>query len=455
MQLTHAAPRARLGPPALAMAMALAVIGLLAMPVSGQAARANAREAVAMASAGWHGRAIQNPLPRPRLVRTSWPKGWSAGPVEQGTGYVRPGGSRRVRDVQRRLIQLGYRPGPVDGLFGPRTRAATRWFQFKHGLATTGRVTLSTLTVLKARSEHKPLRTKPRRSTSDTVAPLQTPTPVPVATADESNPWILALLLLLLALGLGVIAGLLGPELRRLRRPPTPQPAAPALNPAAAAPVPAAPRRPRPTNHRPPPVLGYATVDSDGQEADTATAALALRCTHRGWSLIEVIHDGRQPGRRLAERPGLVYAIREIRSGTAKGLVVARLRDFTARIGDLATLLRWLGEANAFLGAADHELDTSTRAGKATARAVIDLGGWERQRITQRTREDLASGRFTPRGNHQRADLTQQIAAMHERGISLRAITDALNLTGIGVQPGQTRWQTADVKAATEERHRS
>ena len=65
-----------------------------------------------------------------------------------------------------------------------------------------------------------------------------------------------------------------------------------------------------------------------------------------------------------------MYALREIRSGTANGLVVARLRDFTTRIADLATLLRWLGEADAFLGAADHELDTSTRAGKATAKAV-------------------------------------------------------------------------------------
>jgi peptidoglycan hydrolase-like protein with peptidoglycan-binding domain len=437
--------------------MALAVIGLLAMPVSSQAARANARDAVAMASAGWHGRAIQNPRPRPRLVRTIWPKGWAAGPVRPGTGYVRPGGSERVRELQRRLIQLGYRPGPVDGLFGPRTRAATLWFQFKHGLTTTGRVGRSTLAVLQARSDHKPLRTKPRvrRPSSDAVAPLRTPTPAPVGAGDESNPIVLVLLLLVLALGLGVIAGLLGPELRSALRPTTTPPAAPALDPPPAAPLPAAPRRPRPATRKAPPVLGYAAVDSDAQEADTATAALALRCAHRGWSLVEVIHDGKQPGRRLAERQGLVYAVREIRSGTANGLVVARLRDFTSRIADLATLLQWLAEADAFLGAADHELDTSTRGGKATARAIIDLGGWERQRITQRTREDLASGRFTPRSSPPRTDLTRQIAAMHERGISLRAITDALNLAGIATPPGHTRWQTADVKAATEERYRT
>ena len=209
------------------------------------------------------------------------------------------------------------------------------------------------------------------------------------------------------------------------------------------------------TTRQAPPVLGYAAVESEGEAADSATAAIALRCARRGWSLVEVIHDGKQPGRRLTERPGLAYAIKEIRSGTASGLVVARLRDFTARIADLETLLRWLGEANGFLGAADHELDTSTRSGKATARAVIDLGEWERRRISQRTREDLASGRFTPRNGLPRADLSRQIAAMHERGISLRAITDALNLAEIGSPPGPSGWQTADVKAATEERHRT
>ena len=198
-------------------------------------------------------------------------------------------------------------------------------------------------------------------------------------------------------------------------------------------------------------MLGYAAVGENDHEADRATAAVALRCADSGWSLVEVIHEGKQPSRRIADRPGLVYALREIRTGTAGGLVVAQLSDFTARLGDLATLLRWLSEANAFLGAADHELDTSTRAGKATARAVIDLGGWERQRITERTRADLAYGRFTPQSNSHHAQLNQQLAAMHDRGLSLRAITDALNLAGFPGPSGRGHWQPADVKSATTE----
>jgi peptidoglycan hydrolase-like protein with peptidoglycan-binding domain len=396
MQLTYAAPRARLGPPLLALA--LAALGLLAVPAPGYAA-----EAPAMASAGWHGRAIQDPRPRPRLVRTAWPEGWSAGPVALGTGFVRPGGSDRVRDVQRRLVQLGYRPGPVDGLFGPRTRAAVRWFQYKHGLATAGGVNRSTLAVLHARSDHEPLRTerRPRQPETAEAAPAATPKPAP-APADSGSDYTVILLVLLLAVGLGVLTGLLGPELRRALRTVPNEPQAPA-------------------------VLGYAT----GEHANAAAEAIARRCADCGWSLVEVVQDGNRPDRRLAERRGLVYALSELRKGTARGLVVGRLRDVAPRIADLATLLHRLEEANAFLAAADHDLDTSTEAGRATARAIVELGAWER--------ENLAGGRFPPRAAHSPADLAEQLAAMLERGIPPRAVTDALVLAGLAADSTTAR----------------
>jgi DNA invertase Pin-like site-specific DNA recombinase len=253
-------------------------------------------------------------------------------------------------------------------------------------------------------------------------------------------------LMILLALGLGLLVSMLVPELRRVRR--TPESAS-------AEPVPPTPRRPPASHHTAARVLGYAVVEPDGDEADTATAALALRCAHRGLSLTEVVHDRRDPGRPLGELPGLRYALDTIRSRAAAGLVVARLRDFADRTIDLATLLTWLDEADAFLCAADHELDTSTRAGRGTAAAIIELGRWERRRLTERTRADPARGRFAPVRGATRADLTREIAAMHERGLSFGAIADALNLVGFPGPPQHGRWETPDVKAAIEERARS
>src|SRR6185436_17585324 len=86
------------------------------------------------ASAGWHGREIRDPLPqRVGDAVARFPRGWSAGNVGRGSGFASLNGSRRVREVQRRLHRRGYRPGAVDGRFGPRTRAAVMWFQTKHG----------------------------------------------------------------------------------------------------------------------------------------------------------------------------------------------------------------------------------------------------------------------------------------------------------------------------------
>jgi DNA invertase Pin-like site-specific DNA recombinase len=292
------------------------------------------------------------------------------------------------------------------------------------------------------------------------VTPAPTPEAAPTVGDDLSVTWLIAGLLILLALVLGALTSLVVPELRRLWKVPAspaakPAPALPQPKPAPAPAAALAPRRPQAQSRPAPRVLGYATVNGQDQGRDTATASVALLCNYRGWSLLEVVHDHRDPARSLTDRPGLMYAVNALRGGEPSGLVVAHLRDFTNRIADLATLLKWLDEADAFLGAADHELDTSTRAGKSTAAAIIELGLWERRRIADRTRADLVRGRFTPNGGPTDVEIAHQIAAMNGRGLSLRAIADALNIAGIPGPYGHSRWQPTHVKAATEERNRA
>ncbi|MCC6877812.1 MAG: peptidoglycan-binding protein [Sandaracinaceae bacterium] len=43
-----------------------------------------------------------------------------------------------IRDTQHRLHNLGFDPGPIDGLYGHRTRAALAVFQAEHDLDVTG-----------------------------------------------------------------------------------------------------------------------------------------------------------------------------------------------------------------------------------------------------------------------------------------------------------------------------
>jgi peptidoglycan hydrolase-like protein with peptidoglycan-binding domain len=87
---------------------------------------------------------------------TSWasyhPSGWSAGSVARGTGYTRPGASRRVREVQRRLDRLGYPTGKVDGFFGPITDGAVHQYQRENALQADGIVGPRTLHDLRTRT---------------------------------------------------------------------------------------------------------------------------------------------------------------------------------------------------------------------------------------------------------------------------------------------------------------
>ena len=58
-----------------------------------------------------------------------------------------------VASVQTRLIELGYAPGKVDGIIGPRTMAAIKAYQGDNALAVDGQVTDDLLVQLQVKSD--------------------------------------------------------------------------------------------------------------------------------------------------------------------------------------------------------------------------------------------------------------------------------------------------------------
>lgn len=57
-----------------------------------------------------------------------------------------------VKDVQARLSDLGYDPGPADGQMGPKTRNAIRAYQKDEGLRADGQITASLVKRIRADS---------------------------------------------------------------------------------------------------------------------------------------------------------------------------------------------------------------------------------------------------------------------------------------------------------------
>ncbi len=94
--------------------------------------------------------------------------------------------SPQIRTVQSELKALGYQPGPIDGLWGGKTRRALKKFQKDQGLPVTGRldeVTLARLHALAAPQKAEEPATVPSEA-PETPGPAQPSVPAPDIAAE-------------------------------------------------------------------------------------------------------------------------------------------------------------------------------------------------------------------------------------------------------------------------------
>lgn len=85
-----------------------------------------------------------------------------------------------VADVQGKLAELGYKPGPVDGIPGPATQAAIRHYQKDAGLPADGKVSETLVARLR--------QPAPPRSKIARPEPPRQADPVPPPKADSEPP---------------------------------------------------------------------------------------------------------------------------------------------------------------------------------------------------------------------------------------------------------------------------
>jgi DNA invertase Pin-like site-specific DNA recombinase len=199
--------------------------------------------------------------------------------------------------------------------------------------------------------------------------------------------------------------------------------------------------------------IGYVCVPSpaDGHLRGQSTA-IEHACQDRGLALSSIVHD--VDGAGVDHRPALAWALEQLAAQKAEVLIVSRLRDLSSNVANLAPLLRWFDSERRTLIALDLELDTSTEAGRRAAVAIVGVGGWEHERISERTRRGLeaARSRGGAQGRTAVADipeLQERIARMREEGMTLQAIADTLNAEGVPTLRGGAMWRPSSVQRAT------
>jgi DNA invertase Pin-like site-specific DNA recombinase len=205
------------------------------------------------------------------------------------------------------------------------------------------------------------------------------------------------------------------------------------------------------------PVVGYATVSGPGGagsvELKEQAEMIECECERLGLELIEVVAEREPVKRKGAERPGLAYALGRISTREARGLVVTELSRLAGSAADLGVIIEWLGRSNARLVAAAHSLDTEEEGGQLAADLLVEISAWERQRLSERTRNGLQAARLGggPTGRASvtdNPDLRERITEMRARGVTLQAIADQFNEEGVPTVRGGTKWRHSSVQAA-------
>jgi peptidoglycan hydrolase-like protein with peptidoglycan-binding domain len=425
--------------------------------------------------------------------------------LARGAGYGQLGGSPQVRAIQRRLRALGHRPGPVDGLYGPRTQAAMERFQRAAGQPASGVLSRVTAVALARAGGDQPARRasdtgranqprrrdraeasvphdQPGRADGSTSAGVQeqSRTRTPAAADDrtegtdgaESTPPLLLALAGLALAAIGVVlsrwlkgtrgrpeasrstGGAVGPE-------PMPKGCRKGPKPNAGATAPSSPEPGRRRNGAA--ALGYVSLREqeavDGRELGGQMAAIDAACRQRGLALKDVIRDLGQVDGTGPERPGMQYALRRLAAGEASCLVVAELGRLGRSAREVGYIVLWLRRREARLVSVNEGLDTGTTSGSEVCDKLVSLGAFDGQRRpSARTvhSDPLHEPRPTKRASGSGRPAIDDVPALKERirvmrasGMTLQAIADRMNAENVPTLRGGIKWRPSAVQSAT------
>ena len=129
--------------------------------------------------------APQSVAPQPVTPQSVTPQSGTP-PVAESAASKR----ERVREIQQLLTDLGYRPGPVDGLFGAKTEAAILAYQGDAGVPRTGKASEELLAMLRSNRSAAlpPPGAVSQPAPAPAAAPAPAPTPLPAPGAEATQP---------------------------------------------------------------------------------------------------------------------------------------------------------------------------------------------------------------------------------------------------------------------------
>ncbi len=216
-------------------------------------------------------------------------------------------------------------------------------------------------------------------------------------------------------------------------------------------------------------VVGYPRVSTEEQASSgVSLAAQAVKIRQyaqlHDLDLVEIIEDAGVSAKTL-DRPGLKRVLECLDSGTADGVIIAKLDRLTRSVGDLDRLISWyFSEAGGkqLFSVAD-SIDSRTAAGRMVLNILMSVAQWERETICERTRDamrhkrekgerlgNIPYGFRLAEGGKQLIPFEPEMKAiglmrqLRSAGLSIRAIASTLDLADIPTRTGKP-WASSTV----------
>jgi site-specific DNA recombinase len=213
--------------------------------------------------------------------------------------------------------------------------------------------------------------------------------------------------------------------------------------------------------------IGYVRVSTEEQaregiSLENQKAKIAAYCELNDLSLVDIIEDPGKSGKDL-NREGIQCLIDRVRGRSIDAVVVYKLDRLSRRVKDTLSLMELIEKRSVAFHSITERIDTKTAMGKFFLNIMASMNQWERDTISERTRDALRmkvsrgqrAGQvpygysLAPDGNtlienDREQDAIRLIKSLSEKGYNLSAI--CRELTEQGYKPLGSRWHAQSIK---------
>jgi DNA invertase Pin-like site-specific DNA recombinase len=200
-------------------------------------------------------------------------------------------------------------------------------------------------------------------------------------------------------------------------------------------------------------VIGYIRVSTEEQASHGVSLAAQEAKLHQyadlyELELAEVFVDAGMSAKSL-HRPGIQQALAALESGSAEGILIAKLDRLCRSVGDWGTLIeRYFGKKYALLSVAD-QIDTRSASGRLGLNILMSVNQWEREAIAERTSAALqdkkSQGLKLGAPSLQDRSAIDRMVELRKGGATYAAIASALTDEGYQTLRGG-KWDGATVR---------